>query len=440
MNYADTAKPAQAIATWRTDFTPGYRAYILGILFLTYFFNFMDRNLLGVLMPSIKADLQFADWQLGLLGGGAFAMMYAVAGIPIAWLVDRSNRVNILTVSIAFWSIMTATCGAATSFWQLLLARAGVGIGEAGSSPSCTTLISDLYGRKTRATAIGIYTSGLAFGSSAGLLFGALIAAEHGWRWAFVVVGLPGLLLALVMKLTVREPPRGLSEEPGVVHAPPTSIWKVTKVLMSRPTFRQFVLGHSLSSVVSGSFLIWMPSFMTRTFGVSLPFAGAALAVTTVVAGVAGAAIGGWAADKLSTRSIRWRMLLPAVTNFGTIPIAIIGYTTSNVWLALFMLCIAKMAPHTITGPGGAMVQEMVGLRMRASAQAINLFAVSVIAGTIGPFAIGLASDLLTAEYGDQALRIALLGSTAVSAWAAFHYYLASRHIEKDLKRVGGEI
>jgi MFS family permease len=430
---------AAVLSTTAADkgFSQPYRIYVLAVLFVVYFFNFMDRTILGVLMPAIKKDLVLLDWQLGLLGGGAFSLIYAFAGMPIARLVDRGSRVNILSISIAVWSAMTMVCGVASGFWHLIAARGGVGVGEAGASPSCTTLLSDLFGPRTRATAIGIYTSGLAFGSSAGLLMGALFAAEYGWRVAFILIGAPGLLLSLLVKLTVREPPRGLSDE-GELHDSPVSMLHVVKVLLSRPTFRHYVLGHSLSSLNASLFLFWTPSYLLRSFDVDLKFVGIALAVTTCVAGVVGAAAGGAIADRLSLKSVRWRLLSPAVANLAAVPVSLIGYTTSNIWVALVALCLSKMAPHTITGPGGSMVQQMVGLRMRATAQAFNLLVVSIIAGTLGPLAVGAASDLLAPRFGDESLRISLIGSVAILGWAAVHYYLASRHIEEDLRRVPG--
>lgn len=428
---AVTVQPAPAVLP---QFPQRYRLYVLGLLFFVYFFNFMDRTILGVLMPSIKKDMALHDWQLGLLSGGAFSLVYALAGMPIARIVDRSRRVNILSISIAFWSAMTMVCGLASGFGQLISARAAVGVGEAGASPCCTTLLSDFFGPRTRATAIGIFTSGLAFGSAAGLLMGALFASQYGWRAAFLLIGAPGLLLALLVKSTVREPPRGLSDE-GSQHDAPVSTLRVVKLLMSRPTFRHYVLAHSLSSLNASLFLFWTPSYLLRSFHVDLKFVGTALAVTTVVAGVAGAAIGGAVADRLARRSVRWRMLAPGIANLVAVPIALVGYATTNIWVALVALCLAKMAPHTITGPGGSTVQQMVGLRMRATAQAFNLLVVSVIAGTLGPLLIGAVSDSLTKRFGDESLRIALMGSVVFLGWAAVHYFIASRHIEADLRR-----
>ncbi len=412
-------------------FTPAYRAYILGVLFVSYIFNFMDRTILAVVMPMLKSELKLMDWEIGLVTGGAFSVIYAVSGLPLAQLVDRTVRVRILSISIAVWSAATVLCGFAGSFSQLFLARIGVGLGEAGSSPCSASLISDLYGPRRRATAFGIYNAGLAFGTSAGLLIGAYAAHAYGWRLAFVIVGLPGLLVAAVMQLTVKEPPRGLSD--GKVDTTHASVLEVARILFSRPVYRHYIIGASLSALVAVSTLIWAPSFLTRSYHMELRVVGAALALTAFLSGAIGNASGGFLADRLRGKSIRWRLLMPALAMLLSVPFAIVGFLGFNAWITVVFMGIAQTAPHTITGPGQATVQELVGQRMRGTAQALNFFTISLISGAIGPVLIGAASDALHAHFGEQSLRIALLGTTLVSIWSALHFYLASRHIEHDL-------
>lgn len=415
------------------EFSRNYRAYILGMLFLTYLVNYLDRSIIGILMPQMKAELQLHDWQMGILAGGAFSFFYAVAGLPMSYIVDRSGRVTLLSISIAFWSFATAACGLASGFWQLLFARAGVGLGEAGSAPCGASLISDLYSPRARATAFGIYNAGISFGAAIGLIVGASVAHDYGWRAAFICVGLPGVLLAILMKLTVKEPPRGMSEKLDQ-SAVPVSVWQVARILFSTKLYRHYIMGASLSALVSVVSLVWAPSFLQRSYDMDLKSIGLALAVLSFIGGVVGHSMGGFLTDRLAGRSLRWRFLLPAIAMAISLPFTLIGYSGLGVWATLLCWGISKTAPHTITGPGQSTVQELVGLRMRGTAHAVNFFTISMVSGVFGPLLVGLGSDLLEARYGDESLRVALLIATAiVSVWSAIHYYMASRYVEGDL-------
>lgn len=420
-------------------YTPRRRAYTVAALFIVYVFNFTDRTILSVLLPMIKEDMQMTDAQLGLLSGTVFALFYATVGLFAARLVDRGNRVKILSVALTVWSGMTALCGVAGNFWHLLLARAGVGAGESVNSPAAASIISDLYGPKNRASALGIWNSGVSVGSAAGLFLGAMIAHAYGWRAAFLAVGLPGIAMAFVLWFTVREPTRGMVDNIVDTGEQP-SRWEVAKHLFARRAYRHYIAGAALSAVVSGSHIFWLPSFLSRSFGADLLTIGTALAVTTIISGITGTALGGIIADRLSRQGVKWRMLFPALCIFASIPFSIAGYTSGSLFFTLLMLTIAKFAPHTINGPGTSMVQEMAGLRMRGTAEAIGLFVVLVVAGGLGPLAIGGISDLLTAQYGDEALRYSLLTTVFISAWGATHFIFASRHIERDLKMGKGDV
>lgn len=419
-------------------FSPKYRAYILGVLFVTYLFNYMDRSIIGILMPQIKSELHLHDWQIGILAGAAFSFFYAVAALPISYVVDRSRRVTLLTIAVSFWSVMTALCGLAGGFWQLLIARAGVGLGEAGSAPCASTLISDLYGRKARATAFGIYNAGISFGGAAGLIIGSFIASEHGWRAAFIWVGLPGLLVAAVLRLTVKEPPRGMSEPSGtmVTDAKPVSVHQVARVLFSTKLYRHYVTGASLSGLVTAVSLVWAPSFLIRSYHLDLKVIGLSLAVMNFIGGVAGNAAGGYLADRLAGRGLRWRFLAPAIAMVISAPFIIVGYSGLGVVVTLLCWGISKTAPHTITGPGQSTVQELVGLRMRGTAHALNFFTITMVSGVFGPLLVGAASDMLQARFGEESLRIALMGTAVCALWSAFHFFMAARHVATDLEPV----
>ena len=251
-----------------------YKKYVIGILLVVYTLNFIDRQIIAILSPAIKEDLGISDTQLGILKGFIFAMFYAVASIPIAWLADRSNRVNIISISIVFWSAMTAVCGAAGNFWHLLWARVGVGIGEAGCSPPAHSLVSDYFHKEERATALGIYSLGIPLGSLFGILLGGWLVATLGWRWTFVAVGLPGILLGLLVKLTLKEPKRGAAEsqkqsidvaDTAQDKEPKASLMKTFQTIWGIKSFRYLIYGSSLVSFAIFGFNLWMVDFLVRT-------------------------------------------------------------------------------------------------------------------------------------------------------------------------------
>ncbi|MGE0385126.1 MAG: spinster family MFS transporter [Gammaproteobacteria bacterium] len=421
--------------TAQERFSPGYRAYVLGILLVAYILNFIDRSIFGVLLPQIKAELALHDWQLGVLGGMAFALFYATVGLPIARWADRGHRVNIITLAIIVWSAMTALCGAAASFVQLFLFRAGVGVGEAGATPPSHSIIGDIYPPERRASAMGIYAIGVFAGGALGLFIGGWLAQLYGWRVAFLAVGLPGVLVALLVKLTVREPPRGLSEGRVADAGAHATVWETMRLVWSRPTFRNIAFGKGLISIIIYSNQIWVPSFLSRSHGLELSQIGTALGAVTLAAGMAGVVIGGFLSDWLGKRDPRWWMWLTAVANMLTLPFAIAAYLVSDLWLALACLFVPTVTIGFNTAPGFSITQRLVGLRMRAMVSAILLFIISLIGSGIGPFLVGLASDALTHTYGVESLRYALVAAQGFVVWSCWHYYLAGRTVAADLAR-----
>ena len=407
--------------------------YALGILTVVYAFNFIDRQLLAILQESIKADLGLSDSQLGLLTGFAFAVFYVTAGIPIARWADHGNRRNIVAGSLFIWSFMTALSGLVQNYAQLVLARIGVGIGEAGGSPPSHSIISDIFPPNRRATALGFYSTGVSFGILFGFLFGGWLNEFFGWRVAFMVVGIPGVFLAALLMFTLREPTRGMIEQrTATTEAVP--LGQVIKTLWGSKTFRHLSLAASLNAFSGYGTASWTASFMIRSHEMSTGELGTWLAIIIGLCGAIGVFFGGAAADRLSSRDKRWYMWLPAIVGFIAVPFMIAVYLADSPYFALTMMLIPGLLHQVYLGNTLATTHNLVGLKMRATSSAILFFIINMIGLGCGPFLIGFLSDQLSASYGADSLRMAMLYLLpAVMFWSACHFYFASRHLRNDL-------
>ena len=413
-------------------FSRNYRRYVLGVLVFVYVFNFIDRQILSILMQPIKEDLLLSDTQLGFLSGIAFAVFYATLGIPIARLADRSSRVNIIASALAIWSIMTAVTGLAQNFWQMALARIGVGIGEAGCSPPSHSLISDYFPPDTRATALSIYALGIPIGILFGFLAGGWIEQFFGWRYAFFVVGLPGVLLAILVKLSLKEPPRGHSEAVKS-DGPPPEIKRVIAYLWERKSFRHLALAAALHAFVGYGMTTWLPTFLSRSYGMESGEIGTWLAMLVGVAGGLGTISGGLISDKFGAKDARWYMWVPAITLGISVPFFISAFVADQKLWTLMLLIIPLYFGTFYLGPTFAMVQGLVEVRMRAISAAVLLFVLNLIGMGLGPQAVGIVSDLLTPTFGAESLRYALMLVFLGNLWSAYHYFIASQHLRQDL-------
>ncbi len=415
---------------------PAYAWYVLAVLVLAYAVNVMDRAVLAVLLESIKHEFTLTDTQLGFLSGLAFAIFYSILGIPIAIWADRTNRRNVLGIAIAVWSAATALCGAATSFLLLLIARAGTASGEAGGTPPSHALISDYFSRSKRATALAIYALGVPLGAAAGSYLGGLGNDHFGWRTTFILIGLPGLLVALLVRFTVLEPPRGMAEKLEISHgnAAPPRILAVFKHLWARTSFRHLCLAAGLHSVVwySGSQL--NASFFQRSHHMTSAEAGKWLAVLAVV-GTVGTFLGGFLADRLSVwrNDRRWYLWLPGIATLAMVPFQFASYLADVHWQVIGSFSIMTALASFFFGPSFAMTQGLAALRMRAVATSILLFVQTLVGQGIGPFLAGLISDHLKPQYGQESLRYALLVVGLVNLWAALHYFWGARTLRRDL-------
>jgi MFS family permease len=420
-----------------------YRWYVVWLLFAVYVLNFVDRQILIILMEPIRLEFGFSDRQLGLLGGLAFAVLYSTLGIPIARLADRSNRVNIISISIFVWSLATVLCGFARNFSQLLLARIAVGIGEAGCSPPAYSLLADYFRKEERTTAFSIYTMGIYGGVFVGYLVGAFVAHYHGWRAAFWVVGLPGVLLALVVKFTLREPPRGHADaQPAQAVAPP--VRQILGQLSAKRTFRHLALAAALHAFVGYGVTGFHPSFLIRTHGFSVAEVGVVLAVVAAVSGVGGTWFGGWLADRFTNlrRDVRWQLWVPGIATLINVPVALLAYTWPDRNPVVGLLFVSLVFGVMYLGPTFATIQRLVSARERALGSALLLLVINLVGLGLGPWLVGVLSDVMNHYYlagGDaaaaakaQGLRAALTVMVCINAWSFVHYMLAARTLEQD--------
>lgn len=423
-----------------------YRQYVVWLLFVVYVFNYVDRQILSIVLEPIKNEFGLHDWQLGLLSGLAFAAFYSTLGIPIARLADTRNRVNIITASIVVWSAFTVFSGMARNFWHLLFARIGVGIGEAGCSPSAYSIISDYIEPKKRATALSIYSMGVYGGSALGFLVGGLVAHEYGWRAAFYTVGLPGLVVALILRLTVREPPRGFSD-PGVTMAgDPPPFKQVMGNLWAKKSFRHLSLAAGLHAFVSYGLSSFYSPFFMRTHGMSLGDVGAWLAVVVAIGGLSGTYLGGAWCDRnyARTQDPRWYVWIPAITLIIVVPFAQLVYGWDNKYGALALLVPYIALAAAYLGPSIASTHRLVGLRERALASAFLLLILNFIGLGLGPMFTGALSDLFRQHFLSQGvaesvaladgLRWSIRITVLINLWSALHYYLAGKTLREDIE------
>ena len=373
MNSADPALEA-----------PRYRYTVLAMLVLVYTFNFIDRQIVGILAVPIKADLGLTDTQLGLMGGLAFALFYTLLGIPIALLADRRNRTVIVTVALVFWSAMTAVCGFAQNFWQLFLARLGVGVGEAGGVAPCYSLVADYFPPQQRARALAVYSFGVPIGSALGILFGGFIATHIDWRTAFIIVGAAGVLVAPIFKMVVREPKRGRFDAPQATPATPAGIGEVMRMLARKPSFWGLSFGAAASSMMGYGLFFWLPSFLVRSHGLSLLEASVFFGAILLFGGIAGLWLGGSLADRLGTARRRMYAYIPAAAFVATIPFYLFGVTSSSLVVAFFLLLVPTGLGLVWLGPVLSSIQHVVPPNMRTTASAIFLFINNLIGIGLG--------------------------------------------------------
>lgn len=406
---------------------PGYPRLVLAMLLLVYTFNFLDRQILGILAKPIMEDLHLTKTEFGAIGGLAFAILYSVLGVPLAYLADRTSRSGVIAASLAVWSLFTGLCGIATGYWQLFLFRLGVGVGEAGGVAPSYALIADYFPPERRARALAIYSLGIPVGLALGTLLGAIIAALVDWRAAFLTMGALGILIAPIFRWVVRDVPRA----PAAVGAAAAPVSAVFGILARKPGFWLLAFGASCSSLCGYGLALWTPLVLMGNFKFGLVATGQFMASVLLIGGVTGVFAGGWFADRLGKGDRAWYAWLPAIAWLITAPTFTIGLLTSNPWIAWAVLLIPNGLNILWLGPVTTAVQHMVPQHMRATASGSFLMINNLIGLGIGPLLMGFLSEELKASYGAEALRYGAVFCLGFYVLAGVLALLAARHVRK---------
>ncbi len=406
--------------------TTRYRGVVLAMLLLVYTFNFVDRQILGILAPAIQRELLLSDTQMGLLGGLAFAVLYSTLAIPLAWIADRTGRTRVITISLAVWSAFTALCGAATGFWQLFLFRLGVGVGEAGGVAPSYALIADYFPAGRRARALAIYSLGIPLGSAAGVMAGGWIAQTVDWRTAFYVVGVAGVLLAPVFALVVREPAR--AKQP----ADAAPIGRVFAILARKRSFWFLSFGAASSSMLGYGLAFWLPSLMKRSFGLDLIETGRFYGALLLLGGVAGVLAGGFVGDRLGARDRGAYAKLPAICFLIAVPLFAAGILSQSTEAAFLFFLLPQALVYVWLAPVNAAIQHLVPAHMRATASATFLLINNLIGLGAGTLVLGALSEAMKAQFGDESLRYAMLSGLVLYLLAGLLMALAVKPLRRD--------
>ena len=413
------------------QFTPRYRNYVLFILTCGYVLNFVDRQVMTILLEPIKAEFGASDTQMGLISGLAFALFYATLGVPVARLADRWSRRNVLAISMATWSAVTAACGMAGSFWQLALLRVGVGIGEAGGTPPSQSLLTDYFPKERRALAQGVLATAPNIGVLVGLFGGALIAEAFGWRTVFFVFGVPGVGLALLLFFTVKEPikvkPQGLEADRSMMSA--------LSGIIRLPSFFMIALGVGFAAIPGYGLGVWSPSFLVRVHGMSLVDAGLWLGIIGLSGGTLGTILSGVLADRLALRDNRWQLWIPAVGLMVALPLqalfllwpasAVFTIAGKTAPVALVFMGLSSVFACFWIAPSYAAVQNLVPSHWRTQASALLLLVFNLLGLGLGPLLVGMLSDGLS-SFGTASVRWALLSSLSMGYVAITCYWFGA--------------
>ncbi len=425
-----------------------YRRYALGLLMTIYVLNFLDRQVVSILAEPIKLDLGLADWQLGMMTGLAFAVLYTVLGIPVARYAERGDRPLIITAAVALWSAFTVLCGFAQSFFQLILARIGVGIGESGCTPPALSLIAETVPKEERAFSTAIYMLGAPVGSLLGLAIGGLVADAYGWRVAFMAVGAPGLLFAVAALFTLREPRRQLARRLEMQASEAPTFRDALKELSGKRAYWMVLSGVTLKSFMSYGALAFMGSFFFRNhaaelagmasqFGLkSAGFLGLALGVTSGLMSIIGTLLGGRLADRFAVRDPRAYAVIPAIGAIAGLPFSLAALMSDSLLLAFALLLVPGLLNALWLGPAYAVIQSLVQPHTRATATAVLLFVANLIGLGLGPVAVGLVSDLLSSVGGftaASAIRWSMASFALLALPCAFLFWTARKTMREEI-------
>jgi MFS family permease len=411
--------------------------YVLAVLSAGFVLNSLDRNIIAVLLEPIGREFDASDTQLGLLTGLAFAAFYSTLGIPIAALADRTSRRNVLASSILLWSIATVLCGLAASFALLMLARVGTAVGEAGGTPPSHSLISDYFSSERRATALAVYSLGAPVGAALAGMWGGYGNEWLGWRMTIVLAGLPGLLLAPLVFLTIAETPRAANA--AAVRAASPSLITTAKYLWARRSFRHLCVACAVHNIAIHSASTFNATFLIRSHGWETSRAGTLIAILGIAAAL-GTFLGGALADRMSNRTgdARWLLWVPAIATVVAIPFQASAYLTTSMPLVMTSLPTAALLSMIFFGPAFAVGQALAAPGMRAVATSVLLFSMAMVGLGLGPLLVGILSDRLMPQVGEHSLRYALLLAPVVNAWSVVHFALAAKRLRADVAQQSG--
>jgi len=420
--------------------TLGQRWYVLIIMMSAYTINIADRYVMSTVLEPIRLELQLTDAGVAFLTGVSLAFFYVIMGIPLSWIADRYNRRNLLAASITIWSAMTALCGMSQGYMQLLLARIGVGVGEAGGTPSCNSIVADYFPAGRRAMAMTIFALGAPIGAWLGADMAGYVAAEYGWRMAFYVLGIPGILLAIVIMLTIKEPKRGRLDMVDDSAAP--NLTETLKYIWSQKGMVHAIMGSGLSALWGWGLMWSTPTFIQRAYGLDVGEAGAVIGPIHLVMGIGASLLTAWLVGRPSYTDPRKVLrLLSVVTALATIP-SIYAYYTNSLATATLMWWIFIPAIYFYIGPAMSLLQNLAPPKMRAMVIAVSLLVANVFNLIVAPQGVGLLSDYFAGPAGADAesLRMALLVLAPTGFWAAWHYWRTEKYIIEDQKRAIGYV
>lgn len=417
-----------------TPISPVKSYYILAVFFLVAAFNFIDRQILTILLEPIKTELGVSDTWMGFLTGFAFAVFYVVAAIPIARLADRHNRRNIIAICVAVWSSMTVLTGFANSFVQLALTRIGVAVGEAGAQPSTTAIVADIFPLNKRATALAIVSSGAVVGILFGLFLGGLLNDLLGWRMAFIVVGIPGLIVALLVYFTVPEPVRGQADG-ALVEPSRHSFRQVLSYIIAKRTLVLLTIGVSFHALSSYAFMAWLPTFMIRTYEMTTTQVGLWLGLSLSAGLFMGNLSASVLADKMGTKDIRWYVWIPGYGNILTFPLAVLLlYVGTPFWTLIAIMPFTFMT-STWASPTMALFQAILPANMRASGNALLGFFQNLVGIGIGPLIVGILNDALNPTFGIDAIKYSLTIVSIGFVGSAVFYILSGYPLQSEYEK-----
>jgi predicted MFS family arabinose efflux permease len=419
------------------------RHYALGLLTLTYVLNFLDRQLLAVLLEPIKAEFQVSDTAMGLLYGLAFALFYATLAIPVARLADQYSRRNILAAAAGVWSLMTVLCGTAGNFIQLVVFRIGVAVGEAGGVPPSQSMVNDIYPPSQRATAMAVFSSGTFIGTILAMVGGAFIAQHLGWRAAFFIVGAPGILLALIIRFTISDPVRGQWDESSAnTKTEQTRLWDSIVMMWRRPALRCAMIGCGLACMAGYGIGYWSIAFMMRVHSLSLVQSGLLIGGLGAIIGLLGSLFGGWLCDRLASQKREWLLKLPALSLLLSLPLMLLflGWDENQkislgnhaIPVAIVFYCLGGFVGSWWAAPTYVAIQELVEPQQRTLVCAVLLFIMNLIGFGLGPLLVGVFSDMLTPLFQQNAIRYSLMLIMMMYIFAMVFYLMSSRRFNSQ--------